>query len=338
MRLNRIALCVGLLASPFGFALELQTVTITAGEGQGWYEATGTLQAVKSAQLSVPVAGRITQLPAQVNAQVKAGQLLAQIDGAPAEQAANASRAQIAAAEAGLAQAKSEFARAKALADKQYLSASAFEKAQAQYRIAEAQAKAQMAQAGAATAQAALFRLTAPFAGVVARVNGDLGAVTMPSQPIVELYDPAALRVEVQLPATAIESLKRDISPQVTLAGRKLPVEDVQWFPTTDLQAQSRTVRIQLRPGVKATPGNSAQVLFSTVSKGQMVVPSTSVLRFTEFSAVYILTQDGTPQMRYIRTGKVLGAQTEVLSGLRRGDKLVLNPAAAQSMAGGVTK
>ena len=337
MTLKQIAMVLqlGLLVSSSGFAASLQTVTVAAAGQQGWYEATGLVQAVRSAQLSVPVAGRISQLPVQVNATVKAGQLLAQIDAASADQAANASRAQIAAAQASLTQARSELTRAKALADKQYLSTSALEKAQAQYRIAEAQARAQMAQAGAASAQAALFRLTAPFNGVVSRVQGDLGAVTMPSQPIVELYDPSAMRVEVQLPAATFEQLRRDVTPAISLGNRKLAVAQVQWFPTTDQQSQSRTVRIVLPTGTVLTPGNTTQVRFATAGKGQLTVPSSSIVQFGEFNAVYVLSANGKPLLRYVRSGKSLGEQTEILSGLKTGDKLVLNPAAARNQAQG---
>lgn len=309
----------------------------------GVYHTSGTVQAVRSALLSVPVSGRISLLAVEVNQVVSAGQLLARIDGTPAEQSARASQAQIAAANASLTQAKSELARAQAMRDKHYISASAFDNVQAQYRVAAAQANAQIAAAESASAQAMQFRLTAPFPGVVARVEGDLGAVVLPGQPLIAFYDPSALRVEVTLPASLVDQLQQrdqppQVLPQVSVAGQSVEVSALTWFPTTDEQSQTRKVRIMLRegqPDARVTPGRSADVMFFSRTPGRLTIPAASVVQHTDFSAVYLAGREGRPQLRYIRTGQMLGDQIEVLAGLKPGDSVMRDPQAAASQSQG---
>ncbi|SLM61476.1 MULTISPECIES: efflux RND transporter periplasmic adaptor subunit [Dickeya] len=317
----------------------VQPVTVQPVEHHtGFYHTSGIVQAVRSALLSVPVSGRISMLAVVVNQAVSEGQLLARIDGTPAEQSARASQAQIAAANASLMQAKSELARAKAMLDKHYISASAFDNAQAQYRVAAAQANAQIAAAESASAQAMQFRLTAPFPGVVARVEGDLGAVALPGQPLIAFYDPSVLRVEVTLPASLVEQLQQDALAQVSVAGQVVDVSAQEWFPTTDEQSQTRKVRIMLREGqskVRVTPGSSADVLFFSRTPGRLTLPAASVVQRTGFSAVYLAGREGRPQLRYIRTGQTLGDQIEVLAGLKPGDNVMRDPEAAASQSEG---
>lgn len=101
-----------------------------------------------------------------------------------------------------------------------------------------------MATAGAGGAQAAQYRITAPFTAVVARVDASLGAMAMPGQGLIEVYDPQALRIEVQLPASVFEQLRQDQTPTVALGGQSVHINQVQWFPTTEQYSQTRTVRL----------------------------------------------------------------------------------------------
>ncbi len=332
-------LMFGLLALGWGvqaLASDLAAYTVPATTQAGVYRATGTVQAIRSANLAVPVSGRITRLPAQVNQTVRAGELLAQVDSAPADQNAQASRAQIAAAQASLAQAKNEWQRTQTLAAQHYLSTAALEKAQMQFQVAAAQAQAQMATAGAAGAQAAQYRITAPFTAVVARVDASLGAMAMPGQGLIEVYDPQALRIEVQLPASVFEQLRQDQTPTVALGGQSVHINQVQWFPTTEQYSQTRTVRLQLASGSTLTPGKTVSVHFASRALNRLQIPSRCVVRQSEFASVYVLAKDRPPQLRYIRVGQDDGERVDVLAGLKAGEQIALSPeVAAQRSQGG---
>ena len=129
------------LSPAFAAGPALPAVTVGAPAASGVYQADGQVEAVREARLAVPVAGRVTARPVNAGDRVSAGQLVAEIDGETAREAAAASAAQIAAAQAQLDVARREVERARALAAKQYLSAAALERAEAQYRSAAASAR-----------------------------------------------------------------------------------------------------------------------------------------------------------------------------------------------------
>ena len=104
------------LSPAFAAGPALPAVTVGAPAASGVYQADGQVEAVREARLAVPVAGRVTARPVNAGDRVSAGQLVAEIDGETAREAAAASAAQIAAAQAQLDVARREVERARALA------------------------------------------------------------------------------------------------------------------------------------------------------------------------------------------------------------------------------
>jgi len=308
--------CLAALSGP-GLATPLATLVLGSQSHSASYQSQGVVQAQRSAQLSVPVAGRLTQLPVRAGDNVKAGALLARVDGEAAQQSASASQAQI----------------AQKLAAQNFISASALDSAQAQLKTAEAQARAQIAAARAAGAQAGLYQLSAPFAGTIARVNGDLGALAMPGQAIVELYDGSALRVEVQLPASVYNKVNQQAAPTLNWRGQALKVGRIEWFPATDASSQTRTVRVNLQAGSPVPVGEMVQAGFTLRgSDSQLRVPAAAVSRQREFDAVYIVDGNGQPSLRYVRLGSAENGSFPVLAGLRAGERIAANAEQAAAL------
>jgi len=316
-------------------ALPLPTLLLGSQQHSQLYHSQGVVQAQRSAMLSVPVSGRITQLSVRAGDSVKAGTVLARVDGEAARQTASASQAQIAAAQAQLAQAQREFARTQQLAAQHFISASALDAAQAQLKTAEAQARAQMATARASGAQAGLYQLSAPFAGTIARVNGDLGALAMPGQAIVELYDGSALRVEVQLPASVYGNVNQQAMPTLSWRGQALKVGRIEWFPSTDAGSQTRTVRLNLQAGSSTVPvGEMVQAGFSLRgSSTQLRVPAAAVSRQREFDTVYVVDHSGRASLRFVRLGSADNGYFPVLAGLRAGERIAANAEQAAALS-----
>src|SRR3569623_2006626 len=133
-----------------------------------------------------------------------AGQLLARIDARAAGKAAEASAAQVKAAEARLFAAQKEYERAELLARKHYISQAALERAHAQFQATQAGVEAQLAEAVVAEVGTSLHNVTAPYAGRIARVDVSLGDMAMPVRPLISQFDPAALRVAVHVPQAEV--------------------------------------------------------------------------------------------------------------------------------------
>ena len=298
----------------------------------------GVVEAVRQTVMAAQVAGAITSLEVKAGDSVKAGQVLARIDARSAEQTASASDAQLRQAQALLDVATKDFERQQQLQQKQYISQAALDRAESQFKAAQAQAAALQAQAGAARTQSGLHVLRAPYAGVVADVPVSPGDMAMPGRALMTIYEPGALRVSVSVPQSAWNAQARGARvefPGLPEARRWLDARDVQLLPTVDAATHTVQLRIPLPAGIEGVaPGMFVRVWLpaadgTQAAAGRLFVPRAAVVRRAEMSGVYVIDDKGVPLLRYVRLGRSVGDEVEVLSGVAAGERVALDPQAA---------
>ncbi|MEO5963131.1 MAG: efflux RND transporter periplasmic adaptor subunit [Thermomonas sp.] len=301
--------------------------------GQGW---DGLIEAVRRADLSAQTAGRVTSVEVDVNARVAAGTVLMRISAIEQEAGANTARAQLRAAEASAAEAQQNYQRFAALAAGQFASRAQIDQARAARDSAVAARDAARAQLAQAAQQAAYTVVRAPFAGVVARRDVEPGESVAPGQPLMSVYAPSALRIEVAVPQTRAEAIRLDPRARVLLPGnREVVPAKVTVFPVADVATHSVNVRIEL-PDLDPmpAPGTTAKVVFDAdaapagTSGAILRIPASAVAQRGELSGVYVRQGDRL-LLRQLRLGARDGDMVEVISGLQVGDKVASDPVAA---------
>jgi multidrug efflux pump subunit AcrA (membrane-fusion protein) len=206
--------------------------------------------------------------------------------------------------------------------------------------------QALLAQAGAAATQSGFYVIKAPFAGVVGHVPATLGDMAMPGKPLMTVYDPSLMRVTAyvgqQQAATLRDGgtgeLQVDI-PGVSASRIAVPASKVQVLPTVDAQSHTVQVRVELPTSVVGVaPGMFARLWLdagkgttspTAAAVGPLLVPASVVVRRAEMTGVYVLDGQGRPLLRQVRLGRPAGDMVEVLSGVRAGDRIALQPQAA---------
>ena len=297
----------------------------------------GVVEAVRQSEVAAQVSGRITALMVRAGDTVKAGQVLLRIDERIAQQQALVGRSQVAAYAAQLDAATKEYQRQQLLFKQGFLSHAALDRAESQFKTVQAQTRAQMAEAESAVVQTGLHVLVAPYGGVVSRVDAELGDTASPGKPLVTIYDPAAMRVVVNVPQTRVAALRQGAAtidiPAAPPALASFTAPAMIVLPTADPVSQMVQVRFALPAKAAAlSPGMFARARLAMVASGQqkrLSIPSQAVFRRSELTAVYVLDKSGQPQLRLIRGGRVSDGRTEVLAGLDAGEKVVLDPLAA---------
>ena len=179
---------------------KLQTLVVQAPAGDSGRSWDGVVEAVRQADLSAQTAGRVTVVSADVNDHVAAGAVLLRLTAVEQQAGANTARAQLRAAEAAAVEAETSYRRHAQLATGQYVSKAQLDQARAARDSAMAArdaARAQLAQAGQ---QAGYTVVRAPFAGIVSARRVEPGESVNPGQPLMSVYAPGALRIEVQVP------------------------------------------------------------------------------------------------------------------------------------------
>jgi HlyD family secretion protein len=254
----------------------------------------------------------------QANAAVASAEMAAEIARLQYEQAkAGAKTEDVRAAEAQVAQAQANLAR--------------LTTGPAAEDIASAQA--QVDQNAAALQQARLRQegavLTAPFAGVVAAVNGRVGEITSMSQPVVTIVDLGLFHIDVDIDEASIGALQvgqkarisLDAFPDKTLTGAVTHIDPVG---TLSQGLVNYRVTVQLDPAdlpVKADMTASVDIV--TASKSNAVlVPARAVRRDRTGSYVETLV-NSQPKRIDVETGLTNDSDIEITKGLKEGTRVV---------------
>lgn len=301
--------------------------------------AEGMVEAVRQSTLAAQIQGQIVELKVQVGDSVKAGQVLARIDPRAAEQVVSGSQSQLAEAQAELTNAMRAFERNKQLFAQNFISKAGLDQAELDFKAAQARVGALQANVGQASTAKTFTTITAPYAGVVAATLVELGDMATPGRPLVTVFDPASMRVVATLSQSSLRAVKLQMPVQIEVPDlkRSLTAKQVTLVPLVDSRTHTAKLRLELDDATGLLPGQFARVYFATGAARKLVIPDRAVLRRSEVTAVYVLGEGGQAQLRQIRVGDAVGGLTEVLSGLREGERIAMEPVRAGLFSGGGT-
>lgn len=323
----------------------------------------GTIKACRRAKLAPSVGGQIAALPVREGQRVEPGalllelwnqDLLAQVTLAEREADAGQARAEAACQQA--AQARREADRQTRLQSKGGASEDTLDRAiteahtrQSECQAAQATARVYQAKLGVAQAQLAKTRLTAPFAGVIAEVNGELNEFVTPSPPgiptlpAVDLIDDSCFYVsapidEVDAPAVALGQDARvtlDAYGNQHFRGRVRRVAPY----VLDLEKQARTLEVEVEisaggPDLALLAGYSADVeIIADRRDAVLRIPTEALL---DDKQVYRFDPEaGLLRKVKVRPGLGNWEWTQIEDGLQAGQQVVVSLAQA-GLADGV--
>ena len=289
----------------------------------------GRIEAVNQATVSAQTSGRIAELPFDVNDFVDAGKIIVRFTDTEQRAALARAEADLQESNARLAQAEQEFTRFSSMIESGTISQSRFDESKANRDSTRARVNA--ARSGVATAKEQLEYtvVRAPYAGIVAERHVRLGEMVSPGQPLLTGLSLQTLRVNVDVPQSMFHAVRTIGKAFVYIDGQRIAAEELTFFPVADADANTFRVRVEL-PENSATvyPGMFVKVGFVTGETKRLLIPTTTVLRRSELSAVYVVTEDQVI-LRQIRLGRRYGEYTEVLAGLSEGEAVSVDPVSA---------
>ena len=278
-------------------------------------EVVGTVRAKLRSVIEAKVSGRIGQLLVVPGQPVKAGELLAVIDALEVQ-------ARYDQAVALRQQADADLKRLTSLYEQKILSRAEFD---------NAQAKARVSLAGVAEAETMLgyTRVTAPFAGVITRKHADVGDLAMPGKPLLEMEDSRTLRLEADVPEAVVGKLALGDKLPVRIAALETELEGVisEIAPAADPGSRTFLVKLDLPHATGLRAGQFGRVAMPVGETTALRVPASAVVRRGQMKMVFVV-RDGTAQLRLVKTGKRIGDEVELVSGVDAGEVIVVAGAA----------
>lgn len=325
-----LGMAVNLLAFPLYAAEVPAVVKAEYREVAQTYSVEGVVEAVRQSTVSAQISGRVKEVNFDVGDTVKKGQVILRIDERETAQALAGSQAQVMQAQAALTQAKANYERSLQLFEQKYISQSGLDKAKADYEMAKAQAAA----SEAGESQSALARgyasVIAPFGGVVASRMVEVGEMVTVGKPLMVGFDPAQMRVIVNVPQYKLSEIGTHPKVNVELSSIKrwVPAASVTVQPSADIRTHSTQVRVSLPANEKGVyPGMFVRAHFVVGKARKLLIPSSAVVRRSEVVAVYVVDDKGAARLRQVRLGEETGEnEVEVLVGLNPGESIAVDP------------
>jgi len=301
----------------------VSTIVAATSDWQGYYQSTGTLRAVRGADLSAQAAGVVDQIAFESGNEVPAGKVLLRLK--PNDDYAKLQQLQAAA----------ELADQTYKRDQEQFAAQAISQANLDTDVStQKSAHAQV------SAQEALIEekiVKAPFAGRLGIRQVDLGQYLTAGTAIVTLQALDPILIDFYLPQQALSQLKTGVSVSAsidTYPGQSFTgtVESIN----SKVDTGSRNVQVRAsfhNPDRRMVPGMFASVRIEYGDKRNPVtLPQTAVTYNPYGDTVYVVEQNGLDdkghprlqvQQRFVKLGPTRGDQIAVESGVKPGETIV---------------
>lgn len=360
-----VAACGGQPERPAGTAppapTSVEVATASVIDMEERFDEGGVVQANVSATVSSRVLAPVLAVLVSPGDRVRTGQLLVTLDDrdlaataaqgrssmAAAEHAERAAQAEREGAEAALALAEASLGRVRRLHDRTSATAQELDEAVAQTRSAESRLAATQARVDQATAAreaaragldattvvAGFARINAPFAGRVTEKLVEPGEMASPGAPLLRLESTDGWRVDVRVDESRATHLApgQQLTVRLGEAGADGPslrgtVREV----ARAVDAGERAVLVKVGLPTSASQGELRSGTFARVSipgavRRALVVPTTAVVKRGQVATLFVI-ENTLARARLVQVGGIVGATTEIRSGLEAGERVVVSP------------
>lgn len=290
------------------------TLAVTRQHRPRLVEAVGSVASDNAVQLSARVSAYVQEVHVHAGDAVERDQILIRLDDRDL-------RAQLTAAQAILRRAETEFERIQRLHATQ---------AATEQQLIAAESAFRAARSAVDQAEVALTftEIRAPFAGRITDREVEVGMLTNPGQPLLHLYDPARMRLDVPVPVRLVDALVIGDAVALQLERPDTPQTGRVHRVIAAIDAHSRTqlVQVLLEPSdPPPLPGTFGRLWIPAAPRDVILVPRSAVYRTGQLEMVQVVAKQRVVR-RLVKTGTVRDDEVEVLAGLSDGETILVEP------------
>jgi RND family efflux transporter MFP subunit len=345
--------------------VEVETAAVSeraAGTQAAVLNASGYVVARRRATVSSKITGKVVEVNVEEGMAVREGQVLARLDDATfkaglglAQAQAEAARRAVKENEVRLAEAKLSLGRTMKLVKEQIATEAEVDKAQAEVDSLEARILVGREQVRVAERQIEVEQtnldntiIRAPFSGVAISKDAQPGEMVSPVSAgggftrtgICTIVDMRSLEIEVDVNESYIGRVKNDQKVTAVLNAYpdwQIPSRVITTVPAADRQKATVLVRIgfeqldaRILPdmGVKVTFLREADEHGALAMQPVTLAPKSAIKTEGETSYAYVVDSAGIVDRRAVKVGGADGDRTEILAGLRAGERVIVSPPA----------
>ena len=315
--------------------IEVKLSNSATTDALGYAGASGKLVAKNSVNVSTRMMGYITSLRADVGDFVSAGQGLVSINNTDIQAKGGQANAQIAQAQANFNIAQKDFQRFQNLYNNQSASQKELDDMRARYEMAKANLDGAKMMKNEVNSQYRYTNITAPISGVITAKFANQGDLANPGMPILTIESSGNLQAQVLVSEQDITLIKSGMPVKVLMKSTNNEVTG-----TVDEISRSATntggqylVKINVPQSRDYLPGMFVNVVFPFKRSGSVnqdfqesvTVPKSALVENGQLTGIYTVSSANTAMLRWIKTGKTLGDQVEILSGLNSKEPYIVS-------------
>ncbi len=303
-------------------AVKVMAVGTESPMAASGYGYSGTVEEENGTSLSFTTGGTILQLKVKVGDRVRKGQLIATVDPTQVKNSYDM-------AHATRMQAEDAYGRMKQLHDKGSLT---------ELKWVEAQSQLQQAISAESIAKKSLAdcALHAPFDGVISEKYAEVGQNAAPGVPVVKLVTTKVLNVKISVPESEMANVRVRQRARIAvqaLGGKQYEGYVIEKGVIADPISRSYNVKIRVEGTDNALlPGMVSQVALDgadaskagTAAKAAVVIPAHLVQLGDDNSNFVWVDEGGKAVRRTIVCGEYRSNGVTVVSGLKTGDRLIV--------------
>lgn len=291
----------------------------------------GTLLGFSQSPIAARASGYVKKWYKDIGSVVKKGEVLAEIDTPELDQLLAQLFATQQQASESMQLAKLSLERWEALRKKDVVSQQEYEEKKSLYSQATANYNAASANAERTRQLTVFKKVIAPYSGVITKRFIDIGdLIDGTTKPLFLIAKTDPLRVYINVPQSYTQWIKVGQGADITLDEQKgrVFVGEVTKLASA-IDPISRTMQVEVSLGNKEKqllPGAFVQVNLKLPASNAINIPSNTLLIRKEGIQVAIVDEQNKVSLQKIKLGRDYGVSSDVIDGLKGGERLVLNP------------
>tara|TARA_R110001583_G_scaffold5921_11_gene31250 strand:+ start:4625 stop:5695 length:1071 start_codon:yes stop_codon:yes gene_type:complete len=306
-------------------------VSTPSSENSTFISASGKVEAVQNANLSTRIMGFVKNVHVNVGDKVSKGQLLVSINSADI----NAQKAQVNAsiteATAAFKNAEKDYNRFKSLFNDNSASQKELDDITANYQMAKARLEAANQMKNQVIAQLSYSNITAPFSGVITGKFVNTGGLANPGMPLISMETPDKFQVMAMVPESEITKIKAETNATIIVKS----TNQLLTGKVTEISSSAKNtggqylVKVMLdKTAIKLLSGMFTSVQFpieKTTNSNIVIIPESALIKQGQLTGIYTIGNENTAILRWLRIGKSIGNQVEILSGLSADEQYIVS-------------
>jgi RND family efflux transporter MFP subunit len=290
--------------------------------------ASGAVESARRTAVASRILARIEEVRVAAGSEVSEGDLLVRLDARELSARVREVEEALRGARATLELARTERERAARLLAEGVGTRQALDRAEGELGVARAEVDRLTESAREARAALSQSEIRSPVSGRVVDRLAEPGDTAVPGRPLLRIYDPSVLRVEVPVRESLAIRLEvgRTIDVRIPSLEQELAGVIDEIVPFAEPGARTLLVKIRLPQDARLFAGMFARAAIPAGLVERVVVPRAAVERVGQLAFVAVVDEEGRARRRLVTTGPETGEDgIEILSGLAPGERVALD-------------